>query len=214
MWRKLNAAIGVVGVALATPLLAPQVRAFPYFAESDIGPVWSENPIDERALAGVAGRTQELVASSPIAAPDERRPIFLTDGGWRWLWLANTSRGGFGLTRPVSDAVIINRSDIATDHVENAIAERSLSAVLAHEFVHGIQRRRYGLGMLGQPTWKVEGYADHVAQESTLSAEQAADMRARGESHPALVYIEGRQRVERRLAENGGDVDALFATRD
>ena len=214
MWRKLNAAIGVTGVALAMPLLAPQVLAFPYHAESDIGPVWSENPIDERALAGVAERTQELVSSSPIAEPDERRPIFLTDGGWRWLWLANTSRGGFGLTRPISKAVIINRSDIAMDRVENALAERSLSAVLAHEFVHGIQRRRYGLGMIGQPTWKTEGYADHVAQESTLTPEQAADMRARGESHPALIYIEGRQRVEKRLAENGGDVDALFATRD
>ncbi|MGB3166369.1 MAG: hypothetical protein WBA68_06285 [Alteraurantiacibacter sp.] len=214
MRRFFSVLAGVVGLVLVSPLVAPQVLAFPYHVESDIGTVWSERPFNEAALESVTARTQALLAESPIAEPDERRPIFLTDGGWRWLWLANTSRGGFGLTRPVSKAVIINRSDIATDHVENALAERSLSAVLAHEFVHGIQRRRYGLGMIGQPTWKTEGYADHVAQESTLTPEQAADLRARGESHPALVYIEGRQRVEKRLAENGGDVDALFATRD
>ena len=214
MRRFFSVLAGAAGLVLASPLVAPQVLAFPYRAESGIGPVWSEQPIDAAALERVTVQTEALLGESPIAEADERRPIFLTDGGWRWLWLANTSRGGFGLTRPVSKAVIINRSDIAADRVENAFAERSLSAVLAHEFVHGIQRRRYGLGMIGQPTWKTEGYADHVAQESTLTPEQAVDLRARGESHPALVYIEGRQRVEKRLAENGGDVDALFATRD
>ena len=205
---------GILGGAAAlialSPLAAPQLLAFPFKAESEIGTVWSERPIDEERLGLVIGETRLLLAASPIAEPDERRPVFLTDGGWRWLWLANTSRGGFGLTRPVSEAVIVNDADVAVNTVDNGSATRTLSAILAHEFVHGIQHRRYGLGIALKPQWLTEGYADHVAQESTLSDAEAEAMIARGEHHPALPYWEGRKRVAAALEANGGDVDALF----
>lgn len=43
-----------------------------------IGTVRLEAPIDAAAL----------VAASPLAGRRERRAIFLTDGDWRWRWLA------------------------------------------------------------------------------------------------------------------------------
>jgi hypothetical protein len=64
--------------------------------------------------------------------------------------------------------------------------------------------------MVRQPRWRVEGYCDHVAQESALSDEDVARLAANGESHPALLYYRGRKRVEAELAANGGSVDALF----
>ena len=207
IWRI---AFGAAGIVFVSPLVAPQLLAFPYKSETAIGTVWSERPIDRIALGSAAEATRALLAQSPIAEPDETRPIFLTSGGWRWTWLANTTRGSFAFTRPVSPAVVLNETDIAGGTVTNGQAVRTLPAILAHEFVHGIQRRRYGFRMALQPQWKVEGYADHVAQESTLNAQQAAALRARGEDHPALPYFEGRQRVEAILAENGNDVDALF----
>ena len=214
MRRVWRIAFGAAGLVLVSPLVAPQLLAFPYKAQTQIGTVWSERPIDRAALNRAAGKAQELLAESPIADANETRPIFLTDGGWRWTWLANTTRGGFAFTRPVTSAVVLNDTDIAAGTVSNGRAVRTLPAILTHEFVHGIQRRRYGLKMAYQPQWKVEGYADHVAQESTLNAEQAAALRARGEDHPALPYFEGRQRVEAILAENGNDVDALFGADD
>jgi hypothetical protein len=88
---------------------------------------------------------------------------------------------------------------------------RSLSAVLAHEFTHGIIRRRYGLAeSILAPRWLVEGYADHVAQESSLTAAYVARLEASSGRHPALVYYRGRKKVEALLAANGNDVDALF----
>ena len=208
--RPLAIAGGAAALIALSPLAAPQVLAFPYKTESAIGPVWSERPIDEVRLGAVTGEARALLAASPIAEPDERRPIFLTDGGWRWLWLANASRGGFALTRPVSAAVIVNESDVAANTVDNGAATRTLSAILAHEFVHGIQRRRYGLGVALKPQWLTEGYADYVAQESTLSDTEAEALIARGEHHPALPYWEGRKRVASALEANGGNVDALF----
>jgi hypothetical protein len=204
----------VIALLLASPLFAPQLLAFPYRAESAIGPVWSERPIDQAALDRVAARSRALLAKSPIADSDEQRPIFLTAGGWRWLWLANSSAGGFALTRPITRAVVVNDVDLAADRITNGAAmgrQRSLSAVLAHEFTHGVIRRRYGLvKSILAPQWLVEGYADHVAQESSLSAADVAKLEATGSSHPALVYYRGRKRVEALLAANGNDVDALF----
>ena len=206
--------LSALAVLLASPVLAPQLLAFPYHATSAVGPVWSERPIDQPALDRVAARSRALLAQSPIAGPHEQRPIFLTDGGWRWLWLANTSAGGFALTRPITKAVVVNDADIGAVPVRNGATisnERTLSAVLAHEFTHGVIRRRYGvIKSILAPQWLVEGYADHVAQESSLSDADVAKIEASGQSHPALVYYRGRKRVERILAANGNDIDALF----
>lgn len=216
--RIASVALGATLVLLASPLAAPQLLAFPYRAQSSIGTVWSDVPIDPLALDAVTSETRRLLAESPISEEDGTRSIFLTNGGWRWLWLANTSRGGFALTRPISAAVIVNASNLQSDRVTNEAAiagERSLSAVLAHEFTHGDLRRHFGfVHMAMQPQWKVEGYADHIAQESSLSPEEAENLIARGESHPALIYFEGRQQVAAELEANGGSVEALFESGD
>jgi hypothetical protein len=207
-------ALSVLALLLAAPVLAPQLLAFPYRAASAIGPVWSERPIDQVALERIAARSRALLEQSPIVGRNEQRPIFLTAGGWRWVWLANSSVRGFALTRPLTKAVVVNDADIASDRVRNGAAvgqPRTLSAVLAHEFIHGVIRRRYGIAKaVLAPQWLVEGYADHVAQESTLTAADVARLEARGEQHPALIYYRGRKRVERVLAANGNNVDALF----
>jgi hypothetical protein len=207
-------ALSGIALLLASPVLAPQLLAFPYQASSAIGPVWSERPIDRTGLDRVAARSRRLLAQSPIAGPDEQRPIFLTDGGWRWLWLANTSAGGFAFTRPITKAVVVNDADVRADRVRNGAAvgsERTLSGVLAHEFTHGVIRRRYGIfKSILAPQWLVEGYADHIAQESSLTAADVARLEENGGGHPALVYYRGRKKVEALLAANGNDVDALF----
>jgi hypothetical protein len=85
--------------------------------------------------------------------------------------------------------------------------------VLAHETTHGMLRRRYGFWIdFTQPQWLREGYCDYVAQESSLTAAQAAGLEEQGSAHPALPYFHGRRRVAKLLEENGGSVDALFAS--
>jgi hypothetical protein len=89
---------------------------------------------------------------------------------------------------------------------------RSISGTIAHERTHQLIRGHFGvLKSIGFPTWKVEGYSDYVARETTLSAEEVALLKKEGKDHPAIVYAEGRQRVADILAKNGGSVDSLFA---
>ncbi len=207
--------IGAPVLLLASPLMAPQLLAFPHYAQAGDSQIWSETPIDQAALEKVMARAETLVSASPIAREHEPRRIFLTDDSWRWLWLANIYRGTFALTRLGGQNLIVNRADLAADRITNnrtVGGSRKLSSVIAHEMTHGVLLNHFGVvAMIGQPRWRVEGYCDHIAQESALSDADVARIEARGEKHPALLYYHGRKRVESALAANGGSVDALFA---
>lgn len=208
-WRGTRAALYLGLAVAALPIVVPQALAFPYRATSQGSEFWSERPIDQAQLDAIVRRSAALVAASPIARRAEPRRVFLTDGGWRWNWLAVSARGSFGLTRPLVEAVIINRSDLARDTVRGG--RRTLSGVLAHETCHGMSRRHFGLAVTFKPAWLTEGYCDYVAQESNLSDAGAAEARRTDPTRRALIYYDGRRRVAAILAANGGDVDALFA---
>ena len=214
-WRRANRVIGAIGLLFGSVIVAPQLLAFPYYADIGETRVYSETPLTVASLRPVLARAEARVATSPIFKEAVGTRIFLTNGGWRWRLLSLTSSGTVGLTRPwsdvVSDAMILNRSDIGHDTVSSRYGSRSLSGVIAHERTHIMVRRHLGLiDGITLPRWISEGYADHVAGESTLTAERAAQLRAEGSDHPALFYYEARQRVEAELAANGYDVEALL----
>lgn len=158
--------------------------------------------------------TRERIGTSPLAETRETRPVFVTQGGWRWRWLSTTAHGTFAITRPLTRAVMVNATDPVSGLVSNSRPRargRQLGGILAHEFCHGLIRRHFGIIRAETfPRWKVEGYCDHVAGESTLTAAEATRLEAAGIDHPALLYFRGRERVARELAANGGSVDALF----
>ncbi|MFM5907054.1 MAG: hypothetical protein ACKOPO_05645 [Novosphingobium sp.] len=201
---------------MALPLLFPQVLMFPQHVEVDGWSIYSEVPLPRPALDAVLADATRRVKSSPIADPaGETRTVVLTTGGWRWNMLALQSRKSFALTRAATNYMVINRSDVSANRMANGPpggAARTLSSIIAHETCHGMVRRHFGLlADLTKPAWLREGYCDYVAQESTLDEARAAEIKARGEDHPAMVYFEGRKRVAATLAANGGDVEKLFA---
>ncbi|QZD95557.1 hypothetical protein [Qipengyuania gelatinilytica] len=195
--------------------MAPQLLAFPHSVETEIGTIHSEKPLDAAMVRESVQSVQARMSTTPLASTSESRPIFITDGGWRWHWLAVSSSGSLAITRPLNTAVVVNKADPESGKIASIGGERTLGSVLAHEFTHGLIRRRFGiLRSMAFPQWKVEGYCDYVAGESTLSDEQAAALKSSGTDSPALVYFHGRRRVAEILAQNGGSVDQLFNTED
>lgn len=210
--------IGLAALLIASPFVVPEVLAFPHQEDFGADRVWSVGPIPRDIMASILADANARTIRSPIAVGSEGRRIFLTDGGWRWKLLALNNQGGFALTRAVREDLIFNRSDVLAGTVQNG-AElggfRTLAGVIAHEKCHGMERRHFGLMVtLTAPTWLLEGYCDYVAQESSLSNADVAQLKAKGESHPALPYYEGRRRVAAILQANGGNVDELFANPD
>ncbi len=193
---------------------APQLLAFPYKQRIGTITVYAERPINPRIGSELA-RAEGLLRTSPIYAGPLDRSLFLTDGGWRWRLLAIQSPGAFALRRPFSSAIVFNRSDVAADRVTNGRAiggTRTLSGVIAHETTHIMIANHLGeLRSAMLSTWQQEGYADHVARESSLSDADAARLRKTDPGAPALVYYDARQRVAAALSAKRGSVDAFLA---
>ena len=92
------------------------------------------------------------------------------------------------------------------------VVQSTLSGVIAHETTHIMIANHLGevrSAML--PTWQQEGYADHVARESSLTDAEAAGLRKTDPGASALLYYDARRRVAAALSAKGGSVDAFFA---
>jgi hypothetical protein len=203
-------------VLVLAPIHLPALLMFPYKAEADGITVRSEMPLPPEQLGPVLARAQARIQSSPLSRhPRQDHSIYLTSGGWRWEWLALGSRETFAVTRMFTENSIINRSDLATDTVwsrRRVGSHRHLSTDIAHETCHSLIRDHFGIvATLRAPAWVIEGYCDHVAGESTLSAADVARLEATGISHPTIENYRARERVAAILAANGGSVDRLFA---
>ena len=210
-WRR-DVTIVAILALIAAPPFYPALLGFPHVAQSNGDTFYSDVPIDRDALDRVTARANQLVASSPLAARAEPRKIYLTDGGWRWRWLAANQASSLAISRPFSEAIVVNRSDANANKMQSAFGVRTLSSIIAHEKCHGLERRAFGIQSdFSKPNWLREGYCDHVAQESTLSDDQAHQLQQAGKTPPALSYWLGRKKVEAALAANHNDVTALFA---
>jgi hypothetical protein len=218
IYRSLVGFLSLVGCAI----LAPQLMAFPFVSQIGNTTVYSEQPVNAVKMAQIIKRADMLTAQAGLPREPVGTRLFLTDGGVRWKIMSLTTSYAYALTRPandfVSDSIMMNRSDVAKDRIFSGCddcAIRTLSGVIAHEKTHMIMRRKLGfVKAVSLPQWKSEGFADHVAQESSLTAAQVAEFKSKGIDHGAIPYFEGRQRVAAILAANGNSVEKLFATDD
>jgi hypothetical protein len=211
--RGFGVGLGLL-VALGTALYVPAALAFPHHARIGNTTVYADAPISPEMADRIA-RANRLLGASPLHEPALERTLVLTDGGWRWRVMAVGSTDAIALRRPFAAVLVFNRTDIRADRVRNTApiaGERTLSGTIAHETVHVLTARRYGeIALARLPVWKREGYADYVAQETSLGPDDEARVRARWPNAPVLAYYDGRRRVAAELARNGGSVDALFA---
>ncbi len=126
--RRMSTAFTLFAAAFVTPLFAPQVLAFPYRAEVGGTAIYSDAPIVPQ-ITTVLARADRLRQASAIDGADYGRHLFLTDGGWRWRLLTLGAQP-FAQSRAFSDAIMVNRSEVARDRVSIGRAiggERSLS---------------------------------------------------------------------------------------
>lgn len=204
----------VLALTFVATRFFPETLIWPYKTKIGDTQIYSEQPI-AREMASVLAQSDALLRNSQIYSDGYGKRIFLTDGGWRWKFLALNVAGALAQSTSVTEAIVINRSSISANWVRNGNAiggERALSSVIAHERTHGLIRARYGLfASRFQPVWKREGYCDYISGATSLSAAQVAELKRRGERHPAIVYYEGREKVRQILEVEGKTVDQLFA---
>lgn len=206
----------MMGLALAMVgiLYSPAALAFSHVKRIGNTTVYSVAPIPD-VIAERINRADALLAASPLAEPGLRRTLVLTDGGWRWQVLAAGNWNAIALRRPFSSMLLFNKADVAADRVRNAApmgGTRTLSGTIAHESVHLLTARRYGeIRLARMPQWKREGYADYVAQETSIGADDEARIRETWPDAPVLRYYAAHRRVKHLLESGGQSVDALLS---
>lgn len=210
--RLLSWFAGALGVVLVAPILAPPLLAAPYKERIGDHVVRSAVPITPRVRAAVIEADRRVAASPSAGYRASDQSIFLTAGGWRWTWLAGNAQGAMGLTRAVSDVIVLNRTEGDKVFGGPGIGEREIAGVIAHEMTHGSLRAHFGLTVdFTHPAELREGYCDWVAQESSLTDARAHELLRAGGGHPALIYWSGRKKVAAAMARPGMTVDRLFA---
>lgn len=211
--RGLGVTIGLT-LAIAGILYTPAALAFPHVKRIGNTTVYSVAPIRD-VMAQRINRADALLSASPLAEPGLRRTLVLTDGGWRWRVLAAGHWNAIALRRPFSSVLLFNRSDVAADRVRNAAplgGARTLSGTIAHESVHLLTARRYGeIRLARMPEWKREGYADYVARETSIRAEDEARIREMWPNAPVLRYYAAHRRVRHVLDRDRKSVDELLS---
>lgn len=211
-WKTNLIVAGLVGI-LVTPLYVPAALAFPHRRDFGNTTILASQPIPD-IMAKHLARADRLLAASPINDPSIRRTLVFTNGDWRWDLLAFGTRDAIALRRPLSNILVFNKVDMQADRARN-LSElggvRTLSGTIAHETTHTLVARRYGeWRSISMPRWKREGYADFVAQETSLGPNDEELIRARFPNAPILEYYAGRRRVAAELARNGNSVDSLL----
>lgn len=194
-------------VAHPTPLFAHEVAGPRFVLRSD-------EPLPEGPTRAVLARAEALLDRSPLADEGVHQAV-VCNAPWRRRLLTPFSSGAFGLTSRLCSWIFINRSDVVTDRTYSGDRVRSLSSVLAHEATHELLHRRRPL-LERVPVWKVEGFCDFVARESSLDDATGWRVLREGPSSPTwdspgFFYWRARRMVIQLLEVEGWTVDELFA---
>jgi hypothetical protein len=194
--------------------IAPQFLIWPHYTKIGYFDVYSEEVIDPH-VSKILQSAQELIVRSSIRSTAFSRSIFLTNGGWRWKLISLRSSGAFAISIPFTEAIITNETRlreniILTGRIRGGI--RNLDRVIAHEMTHGLLRSHFGyFETILKPDWLIEGYCDYVADNSSLSEADVADLKAKGENHPAIQYFEGRKKIAKLINVDRMTIDQIFA---
>lgn len=222
-WRFVLATIAFLA-ALASAIQAYPNPFFRYTHTYRGFTISSDLPIDP-AIDRVIDDARRRLSTSAIARPDDQFRVFICDSAWRLrLFTGNASIGGG--TVYAARTIFIRAADISSNALRppNGKAmldqrHRPLSYFLAHEAIHVLQLRRYGLlTMLRSPFWLVEGYADHVAKAGDFDIADNRALLRRGD--PLLsektarhgLYRRYQLLVETALSAKGATIDTLFAS--
>lgn len=166
--------LSVVAVVYLLLITFPQAL-FAYSVDHGKFRVYSREPMRPE-IRKILDAAEERLKTSPIYDGGDRRDIYLTGSFGMYAFLSHKAYDAFANSVPFIDNVFINKTDVAADLVfirRSYSNSRSLSGVIAHETAHLFIRKRYGtVPSIFLPTWKVEGYCEYVAGDSTIPLDE------------------------------------------
>lgn len=175
--------------------------------------VYSRQPLDE-SVYKVLDSAEARLEKSSLYDENLTHKIFISDTFSIYAFLNPRGRGSFANTT-TGVGIIINKADVTEDLVfRNAEQDnkRPLSDVIAHETTHLLIQNKLGLRKsFALPRWKVEGYCEYIAGDTTIGFEEGT---RRWKENPnddfAYLYFKYHQMVKYLLDDVKISVEELF----
>ncbi len=188
IYMVINRGLGVFLIILAGILIIEFLRF--YKTEID-GITYYHHGESAGDMIALNQAVQKLVTHSELYDDSLRARVILTDSFTEFAFFAPSARMAFGVTYPRLGLSIIQPASITENITVRGQAGRStrkLDGLVAHELVHVMIARHFGREGQQIPRWKVEGYADFIAQDASLPHAIGVKRLCRGIDQDGQMY--------------------------
>ena len=175
-----------------------------------IGTINYRTNATEAEMASVHAHALHRLQASEFYRDNFRATVILPESYTTFRILSFfQNAGAFGNAFELLGYITIAPAQVSDDKVTTSSPTnntRSLSGVLAHEFTHLLLYSALGFEKYSTlPTWKMEGYADYIAQESSFPEAQGMALFCSGKADagPSYLYFRYRKAVGYLLDDAG-----------
>ena len=165
--------------------------------------IYSDTPLQTHGK--ILEKSLSLIKKSSFYNKDMEFTILVSDTFFKYKLFNPLGMKSFAKYYPVVSCIYINKTDSnGVTYRETDKRTRNLYEVIAHEATHHMLFKSVDLlTYFRLPKWIHEGYADFIAQSSTLSNEEIIGVRKSDPNSMSLRYFDFKVRVTREIKKHG-----------
>lgn len=174
-------AIFAIMVFVTIIILFPQLYYFDNQLTYKNFTIYSDKPFTQK-IYSIIDQVNALIKKSEIYDPSLHYKIFIrSDYSVHNIIPWQFSNSAYAITRPIIQNIFISKGNIQSNLAYKISGgSRPLDQIIAHEIVHLLIENKFMRNRAKFPEdwtktgflWKEEGYADYIAGDSALNAEQ------------------------------------------
>jgi len=186
------------------------IFTFPHHYQYKNIELYSDQPLQEHEE--ILTKALSLIEHSSIYRDDLEFTILISNSFAKYRLFNPLGSGSFAKYYPLTSNIYVNKTDgEGLTHRKSDKRTRNLHEIIAHEATHHMLFKRVDLiTYLRLPLWIHEGYADYVAQSSTLTQDEARALELSNPDNMSLKYYKFREEVANKLQE-GGNIEDLIS---
>ncbi len=176
MKKILNWFCGGISLTYILIIIFPQFIFANKLEYKNFSVYYHSNEISPENIKSVLDESQKLLMITELFNTDIHQDVFICNSHNEFTFFALFSRKAFAVNYPLTQNIFLSKSSFSDNSIFRNAKEnnkRSLSGVIAHETTHSLLENKLGtLKYKLLPIWKVEGYCDFVANESSYNEQK------------------------------------------
>lgn len=191
---------------------------FPHISVHDNVTVRSTIPVDP-GLFPLLDSTRSLLRHSTLYDSAISYRVYFCENYPLYALFLPASFGSFGATYSLVNRIYVAKTDPIHDHCfanKPRNNQRSLHTLLAHEMMHCLLTKRFGLWRtIFAPKWKTEGYCEFISGESSFDTCAGIQLIKQGKQDRSFSfsYFKYRLYVTYLIARKGLTIEEIMDTR-